>query len=76
MSIRNTKFMLLHIINSWYEQEEREVKIIGFHKSTDEVLRAINGHLFNMHNQPLTVIHLKIIMALIRFILNLSNIRT
>jgi hypothetical protein len=38
--------------------------IIDFHKSIDEVLRAINGHVFIMHNQHFTVNHLKIIMTL------------
>jgi hypothetical protein len=33
--------------------------MIDFHKSTDEVLRAINRHLYNMHNQSLTINHLK-----------------
>ena len=37
----------------------KEVKIIDFHKSTDKVLRSINRHLSNMHNQPLTVNRLK-----------------
>ena len=32
---------------------------INFHKCTDDALIVINGHLFNMHNQPLAVNHLK-----------------
>jgi hypothetical protein len=31
--------------------KEKEVKIIDFHKSTDEILRTINGYVCNMHNQ-------------------------
>jgi hypothetical protein len=27
---------------------EREVEVIDFHKTTDEVLRRINGHLCNI----------------------------
>ncbi len=38
---------------------EREVNVIDFNKSTDEVLKAFNGHLCYMHNQPLTVNSLK-----------------
>jgi hypothetical protein len=38
------------IIKSLLWIREKEVKIIGFHKSTDELLRAINGYLCNMHN--------------------------
>ena len=37
----------------------KEVKIIDFHKSINEVLRAINGHVFIMHNQHFKVNHLK-----------------
>jgi hypothetical protein len=41
------RFINTHLLLSI---REREVKIINLHKSTDEVFRNINGHLFNMHN--------------------------
>jgi hypothetical protein len=41
------------------KRKDKLKKVIDFHKSTDEVLRAIDGHLCNMHNQPLIVNYLK-----------------
>ena len=42
--------LIFIIIKLLLSIKEKEVETIDFHKSTDQVLRAINWHLCNMNN--------------------------